>query len=124
MIAGVLAALTAAMLVVVAFNPVKDERGDYIIGKEDDSGTPRILVARNIEAGGKAQAVPTPQMMQSRKVDLVYYLIGDRALFNDLNVGERVAVRPKTSRYEGRDVYVTMQSWPPQIAAGEVVRFD
>ncbi|WP_171647339.1 hypothetical protein [Paenibacillus phytorum] len=43
----------------------------------------------------------------------------DSQLYNELRVGEKVNVNPKTN---DKGEYIVMQSNPPQIVAGEIER--
>jgi hypothetical protein len=52
-------------------------------------------------------------------VELINYIVEDAQLYNQLEVGEKVNVTPKTNE---RGDYVVMDSDPPQIVAGKIER--
>jgi hypothetical protein len=52
-------------------------------------------------------------------VELVNYIVEDSRLYDELKVGEAVNVTPKTN---DNGEYVVMQSYPPQIVAGDIER--
>ncbi|GGD85402.1 DUF3221 domain-containing protein [Paenibacillus nasutitermitis] len=89
------------------------EKGNYIISKEDQ----RILVAKNISR--KDSENKTFAALKENNVELINYIVEDSKLYNDLKVGEKVHVTPKTS---DKGEYIVMQSDPPQIIAGEIER--
>lgn len=52
-------------------------------------------------------------------VEFVNYIVEDAQLYNELVIGEKVNVTPKTNE---KGEYVVMQSDPPQIVAGKIER--
>jgi hypothetical protein len=89
------------------------EKGDYIIAKEEQG----ILVAKHIsrnDADNKTFAD-----FKKSNVELVNYIVEDAQLYNELAIGEKVNVTPKTN---DNGEYVVMQSDPPQIVAGKIER--
>lgn len=103
----------------------QSEKGDYIIGKDignvNDGNISMILVAKNISEDSKTKSISD---FRKDGTDLMYYHIEDANLYEDLNVGERVSVEPKTSQLDGQEVYHVMQSDPPQVVAGKIIRYS
>ncbi|KRE34420.1 hypothetical protein [Paenibacillus sp. Soil522] len=103
----------------------QSEKGDYIIGKDignvNDGNISMILVAKNISEDSKTKSISD---FRKDETDLMYYHIEDANLYEDLNVGERVSVEPKTSHLDGQEVYLVMQSDPPQVVAGKIIRYS
>lgn len=87
--------------------------GDYIISKEDHN----ILVANNITQ--KDFESKTFSELKKNNIELINYIVEDIKLYNELKIGERVNVTPKTN---DKGEYVVMQSDPPQIIAGQIER--
>ncbi|QHW31743.1 hypothetical protein GZH47_13445 [Paenibacillus rhizovicinus] len=120
---AIICATTVMLLVIASIlftkqaHEARDVRGDYIIGKDNSGETPKILVARNIKASERSSAAPTLAMSKSRKIDFMYYRLSDLSLYNDLQIGDRVTVKPPSG------AYVIDQSWPPQMNAGEVIHY-
>lgn len=91
------------------------KKGNYIIAKEDN----RILVAKQVslkDAESKSFAT-----LKKNNIELIYYIVEDSELYNELRVGEEVNVNPKTN---DKGKYVVMQSDPPQIVAGVIERHN
>ncbi|MDQ0878850.1 hypothetical protein QFZ77_007509 [Paenibacillus sp. V4I3] len=88
------------------------EKGNYIISKEDQ----RILVAKNISRKDSESNYAT---LKNNKVEFVNYIVEDSQLYNELRVGEKVNVTPKTN---DKGEYAVMQSDPPQIVADKIER--
>lgn len=89
------------------------EKGNYIIAKEEQ----KILVAKQISR--KDAESKTFAALKKSNVELVYYIVEDSQLYNELRVGEKVNVTPKTN---DKGEYVVTDSYPPQIVAGEIER--
>lgn len=89
------------------------KKGGYIISKEDQ----RILVAKNISK--KDSESKTFADLKKNNIELINYIIEDSQLYNELRVGEKVNVTPKTNE---KGEYVVMKSDPPQIRAGQIER--
>ncbi|MDQ0887904.1 putative NUDIX family phosphoesterase [Paenibacillus sp. V4I9] len=89
------------------------EKGNYIIAKEEQ----RILVAKQISK--KDAESKTFATFKKSNIELVYYIVEDSQLYNELRVGEKVNVTPKTN---DKGEYIVIQSDPPQIVAGEIER--
>ncbi|MBM7568583.1 DUF3221 domain-containing protein [Paenibacillus sacheonensis] len=87
--------------------------GDYIIAKDEQ----RILVAKNISRADAANQ--TLADLREKHVEVIAYILEDAGLYDELEVGNRVKVTPKTT---DKGEYIVMQSDPPQIVAGKVVR--
>lgn len=94
--------------------PSEAAKGNYIISKEDE----RILVAKNIF---RKESESDFADLKKKNVELVYYIVEDSQLYNELRVGEKVNVMPKTNE---NGEYVVMKSDPPQIVAGKIVRVE
>ncbi|MEV5024838.1 DUF3221 domain-containing protein [Paenibacillus sp. LPE1-1-1.1] len=92
--------------------PSEAAKGNYIIDKEDE----RILVAKNIS---RKESESDFAALKKNNVELVYYIVDESQLYNELRVGEKVNVTPKTNE---NGEYVVMQSDPPQIVAGKIER--
>ncbi|WP_454191132.1 DUF3221 domain-containing protein [Paenibacillus sp. Marseille-Q7038] len=88
-------------------------KGDYIISKEDQ----KILVAKNITQ--KDSESKTFADLKKNNVELINYIVEDTQLYNELQIGERVKVTPKTN---DKGEHAVMQSDPPQIIAGQIER--
>lgn len=88
-------------------------KGDYIISKEDQ----KILVAKNITQ--KDSESKTFTELKKNNIELINYIVEDAQLYNELEVGEKVNVTPKTN---AKGEYAVMQSDPPQIIAGQIER--
>ncbi|GIP43607.1 hypothetical protein J45TS6_20660 [Paenibacillus sp. J45TS6] len=88
-------------------------KGDYIISKEDQ----RILVAKNITQ--KDSESKTFAEFKKNNIELINYIVEDTQLYNELEIGEKVNVTPKTN---DKGEYTVMQSDPPQIIAGQIER--
>ncbi|MDQ0874253.1 hypothetical protein QFZ77_002912 [Paenibacillus sp. V4I3] len=88
------------------------EKGNYIISKEDQ----RILVAKNIS---RKDSESNFTALKNNKVEFVNYIVEDSQLYNELRVGEKVNVTPKTN---DKGEYIVMQSDPPQIVADKIER--
>lgn len=67
------------------------KKGDYIISKEDQ----RILVAKNISK--KDSENKTFADFRKNNIELINYIVEDTQLYNELRVGEKVNVTPKTN---------------------------
>ncbi|WP_029192534.1 DUF3221 domain-containing protein [Paenibacillus harenae] len=87
------------------------QKGNYIISKEDQ----RILVANNISQ--KDFESKNFAALKKNNVELINYIIEDAQLYNELQVGDKVKVTPRTN---DNGEYVVMQSYPPQIVAGDI----
>ncbi|MGO4547886.1 DUF3221 domain-containing protein [Paenibacillus sp. 2TAB23] len=87
------------------------KKGNYIISKEDQ----RVLVANQISQ--KDSETKTFAALKKNNVELINYIVEDIKLYNELKEGDRVIVTPET---DDTGVYVVMQSYPPQIVAGEI----
>ncbi|CAM4411016.1 hypothetical protein FHS16_001050 [Paenibacillus endophyticus] len=107
---GAVIILAICMLSVCTSSEAK--KGNYIISKEDQ----RVLVANRISQ--KDSETKTFAALKKNNVQLINYIIEDIALYNELREGDRVIVTPETN---GTGLYVVMQSYPPQIVAGEIV---
>ncbi|WP_160031488.1 DUF3221 domain-containing protein [Paenibacillus sp. An7] len=88
-------------------------KADYIISKEDQS----ILVAKNITQ--KDSESKTFTELKKNNIELITYIVEDTQLYNELEIGEKVNVTPKTN---DKGEYAVMQSDPPQIIAGQIER--
>lgn len=104
----------------------QSEKGDYIIGKDignvNDSNISMILVAKNISEEESKTKSQSDFMKEG--TDLMYYHIEDVNLYEDLNVGERVSIEAKTFKKDGEDVSIVMESNPPQVVAGKIIRYS
>ena len=104
----------------------QSEKGDYIIGKDignvNDSNISMILVAKNISQEESKTKSQSDFMKEG--TDLMYYHIEDVNLYEDLNVGERVSIEAKTFKKDGEDVSIVMESNPPQVVAGKIIRYS
>lgn len=89
------------------------KKGDYIISKEDQ----KVLVAKNISK--KDSENKTLADFRKNNIELINYIVEDTQLYNELRVGEKVNVTPKTN---DKGEYVVMESDPPQIIAGQIER--
>jgi hypothetical protein len=89
------------------------EKGNYIIAKEEQ----KILVARHISRNDAENKTLTD--FKKNNVELINYIVEDAQLYNELAIGEKVNVIPKTN---DKGEYVVMQSNPPQIVAGKIER--
>ncbi|MEK4978764.1 DUF3221 domain-containing protein [Bacillus sp. FSL K6-6540] len=89
------------------------KKGDYIISKEGQ----RILVAKNISK--KDSESKTFAELKKSNIELINYIVEDSQLYNELLIGEKVHVTPKTN---DKGEYVVMKSDPPQIKAGQIER--
>lgn len=89
--------------------------GDFIIRKENN----RILVASNIsERDVKTEL----SRLMEKRTKLVWYTVDDLKLVEDIHVGEKVTVKPKTFIFDGKEVSIIADSYPQQAAAGEILR--
>ncbi|MDQ0116744.1 hypothetical protein [Paenibacillus harenae] len=57
--------------------------------------------------------------LKKNDVEFVNYIVEDAQLYNELAIGEKVNVTPKTN---DKGQYTIMQSDPPQIVAGKIER--
>ncbi|WP_181469874.1 DUF3221 domain-containing protein [Paenibacillus sp. MDMC362] len=89
------------------------KKGDYIISKEEQ----RILVAKNISK--KDSESKTFADLKKNNIEIINYIVEDSQLYNELRIGEKVNVTPKTN---DKGEYVVMKSDPPQIRAGQIER--
>ncbi|MGM0885009.1 MAG: hypothetical protein ACQEXQ_28700 [Bacillota bacterium] len=98
----------------------QSEKGDYIIEKEIDNNIPMILLAENISE----EDVKTKSFSELMKdgTDLMWYHIEDMNVYTDLNIGDEVTVKAKTTTMDGKEVSHVMLSNPPQTVAGEIIR--
>jgi hypothetical protein len=92
----------------------KAEKGNYIISKEGHN----ILVANEITL--KAAKSKSFTELKKSNIDIISYIIEDSQLYNELVVGEKVIVTPKSSN----GLIVVMQSDPPQIVADDITRLN
>lgn len=91
------------------------EKGDYVIAKEEQ----RILVAKNISSSEAESHIYSE--LKKRDVEMVYYIVEDEQLYNEVAIGDKVKVAPKTN---DKGEYVVMKSDPPQIVAGKIERLS
>ncbi|WP_222125586.1 DUF3221 domain-containing protein [Paenibacillus sp. Y412MC10] len=89
------------------------KKGDYIISKGDQ----RILVAKNISQ--KDSENKSFADFRKNNIELINYIVEDTQLYNELRIGEKVNVTPKTN---DKGEYVVMKSDPPLIIAGQIER--
>ncbi|SFB04586.1 Protein of unknown function [Cohnella sp. OV330] len=91
------------------------EKGDYVIDKEEQ----KILVATDISSNDAENH--TFFDLKKRHVEMVYYIVEDAQLYNEVTIGDKVKITPKTN---DKGEYVVMQSDPPQVIAGKIERLS
>ncbi|WP_169085619.1 DUF3221 domain-containing protein [Paenibacillus sp. PL91] len=100
---------------IIAYS-TKSEKGDYIIEKGINGNNIATITVVHHLSEKEAKAKSLSYFLNNEdKDDVMVYHVNDIALYNDLNVGERVTVR--TMGY-------IMQSYPPQAVADEIIRHD
>ncbi|BBI32116.1 DUF3221 domain-containing protein [Cohnella abietis] len=111
---GIVLALFVCVLAACSSSP-EALKGNYIIAKQEQERS--ILVAKDIS--WKDAKRKTFADFRKNNVELVFYIVEDSQLFDDLKVGEAVKVTPKANE---NGEYIVMQSDPPQIVAGKIER--
>ncbi|CAM3442654.1 DUF3221 domain-containing protein [Paenibacillus lupini] len=91
------------------------DKGDYIIGKEYESNIPKIYVVHHITDKEARTKSLHDFLVNDDENDVVLYHVNDIKLYNDLDIGERVTVKPGG---------YTMLSYPPQAVAEEIIRYS
>lgn len=108
----ILVSILAITMGVLIYKQSDKETGDYIIDKSDNRQ--QILVAKGISKKD-IKSIST----LDEDLDLMYYDVEDRVLFEDLQIGEKVTVKVKTDE---NGHYIIRFSDPPQVVAGGITR--
>lgn len=89
-------------------------KGDYILGKETtENNVFKIAVVHQVTENEISNQTLTYFLENEDPEDVIYYVVKDMELYNNLEIGERVTV--KTTGF-------TMLSAPPQAIAVEIIR--